>query len=58
MKKRFCYIWICIVINLGCSNGIAAEDNATFYAKQNKASDNIAISDYEIIHFNDTNVEV
>ena len=57
MKKPW-YIYICMLINFGCSEKIAIEDNETFYAEPNKTSENLTTFGYEITHFNDTHAEV
>ena len=60
MKKlfRFILMYIYIVTNFGCSEGIVAEDNETFYVELNKTSENLAMFGYEIAHFNDAYSEV
>ena len=55
--KNFWNILVCILINFGCSQEIA-EDNETFYAEPNKTSEDLTTFGYEISHFNDTYAEV
>ena len=58
MKKPYWNMFICILINFGFHDEIAAEDDKMFDAKLNKTSENLTTSGYEIVYFNDTNAEV
>ena len=57
MKKPW-YIYICMLINFGCSEKIAIEDNETFYAEPNKTFGILTTFEYEITQFNDKNIAV
>ena len=56
MKKPW-KIFVCMLISFGCSEKIS-EDDETFLAEPNKASDNLTMLGYEIAYFNDTHAEV
>ena len=73
MKKPWKF-FICIIINFGCGEKIAVEDNEAIYTnveaafnvesngtlfdESNKISENLTTSEYEIVHFNNTHAEV
>ena len=58
MNKSYWNILISILINFGCSQKTTAEKNDTFFAELNKPLENLTAMGYEIVHFNDANVEV
>ena len=64
MKKPWKF-FIYIIINFGCGEKIAVEDNEAIYTnveaafdESNKISENLTTFNYEITHFNDTHAEV
>ena len=53
MKKPL-KVFLCLILNFGCSHEIAVEENETIL-KPNETSTTF---EYEIAHFNDKNAEV